>query len=110
MVSVSVSCTSKEMGWGGRIWSQVRKELGKYLYKFSSNLFASRRRKSSPDGEESMDCDHKDELLMDTMDEHMAAMVLTSLSCSPVSPQFPGSFTDKAPFPGILDKGEQSCD
>lgn len=29
------------------------------------------------------------------MDEHMAAMVLTSLSCSPVSPVFPASLTDK---------------
>jgi len=29
------------------------------------------------------------------MDEHMAAMVLTSLSCSPVSPVFPGSLIDK---------------
>ncbi len=29
------------------------------------------------------------------MDENMAAMVLTSLSCSPQSPQFPASFTEK---------------
>lgn len=32
------------------------------------------------------------------MDEHMAAMVLTSLSCSPVSPIFPASLTDKGMF------------
>ena len=29
------------------------------------------------------------------MDENMAAMVLTSLSCSPVSPQFPINFQEK---------------
>jgi hypothetical protein len=29
------------------------------------------------------------------MDDNIAAMVLTSLSCSPVSPHFPMSFTGK---------------
>lgn len=37
------------------------------------------------EGEELMDEDDEDV----GMDEHMAAMVLTSLSCSPVSPKFP---------------------
>ena len=32
---------------------------------------------------------------MDTMDETMAAMVLTNLSCSPQSPNFPINLADK---------------
>ena len=50
--------------------------------------FSSRRRKSSLDAEEQM-------VIEDEMDEHMAAMVLTSLSCSPTSPSFPAGFTEK---------------
>ncbi|XP_074656620.1 zinc finger protein 395-like [Tubulanus polymorphus] len=59
----------------------------------------SRRRCHSPDdyqlklercvGEEEV------EDVMEIMDERMAAMVLTSLSCSPVSPKFPTSFNDQ---------------
>jgi len=51
----------------------------------------SRRRRSSSESDEAMVTEDKDEE-MDTMDEHMAAMVLTSLSCSPVSPNFPTGF------------------
>ncbi len=60
----------------------------------------SRRRKSSPDhdvdmsptGSETGSDDIREDQEMDTMDEHMAAMVLTNLSCSPQSPHFPIGF------------------
>ncbi|XP_011413425.3 zinc finger protein 704 [Magallana gigas] len=54
------------------------------------NVRAQRYRRSSSDQE---DDDVKgDDVEM--MDETIAAMVLTSLSCSPASPQFHGSFTE----------------
>lgn len=65
----------------------------------------SRRRKTIPspdleemdyeiaDEEEEEDKASKDPNIV--MDEHMAAMVLTSLSCSPVSPSFPKNMIEK---------------
>ena len=68
------------------------------LYGCPDFHFFSRRRKSSPDRDVDMSpgsdagSDIRDDQEMDTMDEHMAAMVLTNLSCSPKSPQFPLGF------------------
>ena len=65
----------------------------------------SRRRKTSPEPEGGMMIDRtsggrmqmggRDDEDMDTMDETMAAMVLTNLSCSPQSPNFPNTLLDK---------------
>lgn len=54
------------------------------------SVSAQRYRRSSSDQEED-DVRGED---VEMMDETIAAMVLTSLSCSPASPQFQGSFTD----------------
>ena len=42
-----------------------------------------------------MQVDGREDEDMDTMDETMAAMVLTNLSCSPQSPNFPINLADK---------------
>ena len=73
----------------------------------------SRRRKSTPSPEpDVMDYEEMEEEEVEeeeeeqeeeptekggiVMNEHMAAMVLTTLSCSPVSPSFPPHITEKA--------------
>ena len=53
----------------------------------------SRRRKTSPEPEVGMGGREDED--MDTMDETMAAMVLTNLSCSPQSPNFRNTLLDK---------------
>ena len=53
-----------------------------------STNFRRYRRSSSDQEEEDVKGDD-----VEMMDETIAAMVLTSLSCSPASPQFQGSFT-----------------
>ena len=69
----------------------------------------SGRRKTSPEPEGGIMMDRtsggrmqmggRDDEDMDTMDETMAAMVLTSLSCSPQSPNFPNTLLDKGMSP-----------
>lgn len=65
---------------------------------FMNHIHSAFRRYRRSMGEETEPADDD----MEVMDERMAALVLTSLSCSPASPKIPAMFGERSMFDLII--------